>query len=182
LLNWQKHENNPVLQGKDFWWDKDHVSRCGVFFEKGLYYMFFAGHDGFCERIGLATSPDLLYWQKQGPEPVLDLGVKGEWDEQHISDPRIIKANSVFLMFYTGYDKNRKGRIGLAFSKDLLHWQRFKHNPVLDVGGLGAFDQDEACRADIFQNKEQYFIIYSGRNGLKFRIGLAQLDLLKILS
>ncbi|MEK9153191.1 MAG: hypothetical protein AAB723_01160 [Patescibacteria group bacterium] len=182
LLNWQKHENSPVLQGKDSWWDKNHVSRCGVFWENGLYYMFFAGHDGLVERIGLATSPDLLYWQKQSPEPVLDLGTKGEWDEQHISDPRVIKFNDIFLMFYTGYDKKGKGRLGLAYSQDLLRWQRFKQNPIMGIGQPGDWDQDEACRADIFQDKEQYFIIYSGRKGSKFRIGLAQLDLPKILS
>lgn len=183
LIHWEKYENNPVLKTSDFWWDKDHVSRCCVFSEGGRYYMFFAGHNGRCERIGLAISDDLFHWKKQGSEPVLNLGKQGDWDEFHISDPKIIKVDNTFLMFYTGYDsKKKKGRIGLALSNDLINWHKFKKNPILDVGKPGSWDCNEACRADIFQDGEQYYVVYSGRKGFRFRVGLARLDMKELLS
>lgn len=183
LINWKRYEHNPVLKAGHSWWDKNHVSRCCIFLNEGKYYMFFAGHDGYCERIGLAVSVNLLNWERAGDEPVLGLGKKDEWDEVHISDPRIVKINDIFLMFYSGYGiKGQRGGVGVAFSKDLMNWQRFEKNPILEVGSSREWDCDEACRADIFKEKEQYYLIYSGRKGLRFRIGLAYLDMKQLVS
>lgn len=185
LIRWEKYKNNPVLKSNDYWWDKAHVSRCCVFQEKNKYYIYFAGNVGknhYQERIGLAISEDLVSWKKICREPVLNLGQKDEWDGFHIADPRVIKINDLFLMFYTGYDLKKRGRIGLAFSQNLINWTKFKLNPVLNVGKRGEWDCDEACRADIFQDQDKYFIIYSGRKGFRFKIGLAKIKMERILS
>lgn len=182
LIHWQKYEKNPVLKSGDFWWDKNHVSRCCVFSDKGKYYMFFAGHDGTCERIGIAKSDDLLSWKKISSDPVLDLGQQGDWDDFHISDPRVLKVDDLYLMFYSGYDcKEKKGRLGLAYSRDLISWQRFKDNPIMDTGKKGDWDDNEAARASMLKTGEKYYLAYSGGRGCFFNIGLRELNLDLIL-
>lgn len=181
LINWRKKGKSAVLKSGSFWWEKNHVSRCCVVpGQKGYFYMYYAGHDGICERIGIARSKNLLSWEKFIKEPVLDLGQKGSWDERHISDPRVIKAGNYYLMFYTGYNRGFKGSIGLAYSKDMITWKRYS-DPVLSYGKKGDWDQDEAGRADILSVDGQYYIFYSGRKGMFFRIGYAKLNMRLLL-
>lgn len=183
LINWQRYEKNPVLKSGDWWWNKNHVSRCCVFEENGKYYMFFAGHDGYCERIGMAVSDDLLNWRKEYSEPVLDLGKTGDWDEFHISDPRVLKIDELYLMFYSGYDaKEKKGRLGVAYSRDLLHWEKFKDNPIMNTGSKSDWDSHEAARANIFlDDNNEYYLVYSGGRGINFKTGIAKLNLNRII-
>lgn len=182
LIHWKKYKENPIFRPGSFWWDKDHVSRCSVFREKNdYYYMFYAGHDGICERIGIARSKNLFSWEKFIPEPVLNLGLKRDWDESHISDPRVIKVDNVYLMTYSGYNHTQKSAIGLAYSKDLIHWKKFANNPIM-VGEKGNWDDSEAARADFVKIADKYYLFYSGAEGIFFKIGLAEVDMKRLLS
>ncbi len=183
LIHWKKIKENPVLKAGDFWWDKDHVSRCCVIPGKDKYfYMYYAGHDHICERIGLARSKDLLTWEKFIQEPILNLGEKDTWDEKHISDPRIIKVSQYYLMTYTGYDKKGKGSIGIAFSTDLHEWIKMTGNPILTFGKEGSWNADETGRGEIAEIGPTYYLYFSGRKGFYFRIGYGIVNMEQIIS
>ena len=182
LYTWKKYKKNPVLTPGDFWWDKDHVSRCCVVKStNSYYYMYYAGHDHRTERIGVARSKDLFLWEKFVKEPVLHLGKKDEWDERHISDPRVLKVEKFYLMLYTGYDKKARGSIGIAYSTDLISWKKFLDNPLIPFGKQGSWNQDESGRADFVKLNNKYYIFFSGRRGKKFSIGYCQLELKKLV-
>lgn len=183
LIHWKRSVNKPVLKCGSFWWDTHHVSRCSVI--KGndeYFYMFFAGHDGICERIGIARSNDLIHWDKFLKEPIIDLGVEGEWDDRFVSDPKVFKVRDYYLMTYTGYNRrNIKGCVGLAYSRDLISWEKFPLNPVLKNGNNGSWDEDEATRAAIVYANKNYYLFYTGVKNFFFQIGYAQIDIDKIL-
>lgn len=179
LINWTKMPRNPVLTSKSYWWDKAHVSRCSVIKRTKVYYMFFAGHDGERERIGVAKSRDLTNWEKL-KEPVVDIGSPGEWDEKFISDPSIVKIGSLYLMSYTGY-KGKYSGIGLAISRDLIKWKKFSQNPILKNGKKGSWDEDEANRADFVKIGKKYYLFYTGVNGFKYSIGMAEVKMDKLM-
>lgn len=175
LLNWKKYPKNPVFKIGSNWWEKRHVSRCCVFKEEGEYYLFYAGHDGQRERIGLASGKSLLSLKRFSKEPILDVGRKGKWDEKSISDPKIIKYKGKYLMFYSGINVDGIERVGVAESNDLLKWEKHERNPILDVD-KNSWDKISATRADVKIFDGEIYLFYSGRKKFIYNIGMAKLD------
>jgi predicted GH43/DUF377 family glycosyl hydrolase len=178
LTDWKKYSGNPIFKVAANWWENHHVSRCCVFKENGVYYLYYAGHDGERERIGAARGESLLRLKRCFGRPILDIGKEGEWDEKSVSDPRVIKYNQTYLMFYSGIDNRGVERMGLAISNDLLSWKKYKKNPILDVSAQ-SWDKIAAARADIRIFRNRFYIFYSGKKNFFYNIGIAYLEIEK---
>ena len=66
LRHWQKSADNPIIPGRPGKWDPI-LTTCPTIIKKdGLYYTIYRGMTGFYEnqRLGLATSTDLLRWTR----------------------------------------------------------------------------------------------------------------------
>ncbi len=178
LTEWKKYKDNPIFRVSKNWWEKRHVSRCCIFKERDLYYLYYAGHDGERERIGMAKGRTLFTLSRFLDDPIIDVGKKNDWDERSISDPRVIKYKDRYLMFYSGIDKKGIERAGLAISKDLFSWKKYKKNPILDVSA-SSWDKISAARADIKMFSNRLYIFYSGRKNFFYNIGIADLEIQK---
>ncbi len=178
LIDWKKYIGNPIFTVATNWWENHHVSRCCVFKKNGMYHLYYAGHDGERERIGMAKGKSLLELKRFSDMPVLDVGKDGEWDEKSISDPRIIKYNNKYLMLYSGIDKKGIERAGLAISKNLLSWKKYRKNPILDVSAQ-SWDRTSSARADIKIFNNHIYIFYSGKKNFFYNIGVANLQIEK---
>lgn len=176
LINWERYKKNPIFKVGTDSWERKHVSRACIFKKNGLYYLFYAGHDGTCERIGLARGKSVFNIERFLKEPVLDIGEKGEWDEKSISDPKIIRHKNLYLMFYSGMDRNGVERVGAAVSSDLIKWEKYRKNPVIDVSSRG-WDRISAARADVQKVNGQYYMFYSGRRRYFYDIGMAKVHI-----
>lgn len=176
LIHWKKNPKNPIFKVGTSWWEKSHVSRCCVFKEKDKYFLFYAGHDGQRERIGLAFGTSMTSLKRYSKDPVLNLGKAGEWDEKNVSDPRIIKHKGLHYMFYTGLDKNKIERMGVATSKDLYSWEKYSKNPIIDVS-LNSWDSKSAGRGDIALINNKLYIFYSGKKNSTYSIGKAEIKI-----
>lgn len=177
LIHWKKYKKNPILKVGKNWWEKRHVSRCCIYKENGIYYLYYAGHDGERERIGIARGKSLTFLKRISKDPVLDLGKKGDWDGHSISDPRVFKLGNKYLMFYSGIDSKSIERMGMALSVDLIHWEKYDKNPILDVS-KNSWDSISASRADIKKFGDRFYIFYSGRkNRFFYNIGMAEVEI-----
>ncbi|HLX42578.1 MAG TPA: hypothetical protein VKR43_04050, partial [Bryobacteraceae bacterium] len=104
-----------------------------------ILYWYEAG-DPF--QIALASSKDGTHWTKH-PTPVLTPGPRGSFDERAVADPVVIAASgSGFYMFYTGMDRARRQRLGIARSVDGIVWEKLRSNPILEVGPPNSFDEN----------------------------------------
>lgn len=72
--------------------------------------------------VGLAVSTDGLRWEKVGP--ILGNGADGAWDAAGPGCRHVLKVNGDYLMFYEGRDADGYYSIGLAVSRDGIHWER----------------------------------------------------------
>jgi hypothetical protein len=117
-------------------WDED-VRYPMVINDGGTFKMWYVGIDGFnMMRIGYATSPDGITWEKYNGNPVLDLGAAGEWDEGGFEAPYVIKEGpNSYKMWFSGFDADGTIRIGYATSTDGIQWTKYTGNPVIDLGG-----------------------------------------------
>src|SRR5437763_1045503 len=73
--------------------------------------------------------------------PVLEPGPYRSWDERGIADPYVIQVDGYFYLYYTGLDRAQQQQLGMARSRDGIHWQKNAANPILE---LGADPMDEA--------------------------------------
>jgi len=68
--------------------------------EGDVYHLFYDGASKDGWRVCLATSRDLITWEKKGP--LLELGKPGEMDSYAAVSPWVIRENNEWHMFYIG--------------------------------------------------------------------------------
>lgn len=170
-IRWRKR--GAVLTPDPSGWEGDYIAANGSALLVGgdFYYWYQAGRP---PRIGLARSPDGMRWNKH-PQPVLELGPRGAWDERAVADPYVIRFGDDFYLFYLGEDRARRQRLGVARSRDGIRWQKLRTNPVLELGERGAFDEVGLGEPAVWASHGWYWMLYTGRDRREWRrIGLAR--------
>lgn len=92
----------------------------------------------FEQGIFHSTSTDLITWKDVGV--ALTIGKPGDWDDGKIASGNMVKHGDTYYMFYPGIREHpRPGEcatpIGLATSKDLIHWTKCGDKPILVPDG-----------------------------------------------
>jgi beta-1,2-mannosidase len=110
------------------------------------YYLTYTGYnnvDGIGPRhldaqLCLATSKDLVHWDRQG---VILPAYKGRWNTNWTKSGAIVpeKIQGKYWMYYLGDARGPKPQAGIATSDDLLHWTDASDQPVLPARP-GKFD------------------------------------------
>ena len=174
--DWTKDARNPVLSGgASGTWDY-HVAQPCVLYnsDSSRYEMWYSGSFNLARpyRIGFATSPDGINWQRDtAHNPVLTPDT-GTWDESSVESPCVIRENGQYKMWYSGwrgYDIN----IGYAVSSDGVNWQKdVANNPVLSPGASDWEDRTVGY-CTIEPQAGQYFMYYCGGGTASGGIGRA---------
>ncbi len=96
------------------------------------------GTDKKDAQLCLATSTDLLHWQRQG---ILLPAYKGKWNVKWTKSGAIVpqKVNGKYWMYFLGDARDKDTQMGVAYSEDLLHWTEALDHPVLS-SRTGLFD------------------------------------------
>lgn len=190
LIHWKKHPEPILRSGTE--WDQQ-IDFPWPIKVKGVYHLFFEAkrlvhspypvdpvhgrwpgmtvYHMYSRTTGLAVSPDGIRFTKE-PGPVFEPGPAGAWDANGICASRVYPWNDGFVMTYAGSD-SRLARTGLAFSKDLRHWQRYERNPIMDVGTTGAWDSHSVLFGSVVALEDGYLGAYEGEDGERMQIGVA---------
>jgi predicted GH43/DUF377 family glycosyl hydrolase len=114
------------------------------------------------EHPGFAKWLQPMDWKRDGDQPVFKIGEKGQFDDTHILSPSVIYEKGEYWLYYMGSTndviakglykpateltddqekriranehKDRIYKIGLARSKDGVHFAKHEGNPVLSFG------------------------------------------------
>ena len=84
--------------------------------------------------IGHLVSRDLRTWDDAGT--ALRRGAPGAWDDKGLATGSVIERDGIYWMAYTGHhsgDEHMVQRVGMAFSRDLHHWEKIEENPVSEA-------------------------------------------------
>jgi predicted GH43/DUF377 family glycosyl hydrolase len=163
-----------VLSPESSGWEGGYIAANGSALAEagGFLYWYQAG--GRTPRIGLARSRDGRSWTRE-PQPVIELGPRGSWDERAVADPYVIRAGGKFYMYYLGQDRARRQRLGVAESADGVRWVKLRSNPILELGEPGAFDEVGLGEPAVWAQAGWYWMLYTGRDRKEYRrIGLAR--------
>jgi len=150
-------------------WEGPYIAANGFALQREhqIWYWYVAGPKD-SPRIGLARD-----WHKE-PQPVLEPGPYMSWDEMGVADPYIVRIEPYFYLFYLGQDRARRQRLGVARSTDGIHFEKLRTNPILELGDIGAFDENGLGEPAVWSNW-CYWMLYTGRDASENRrLGLAR--------
>lgn len=140
------------------------------------YYLTYTGYNKKDAQLCLATSVDLIHWDRKG---VIIPANKGNWNVKWTKSGAIVpeKIGGKYWMYFLGTSADNKDQAGLASSPDLLHWTEATQVPALPVRP-GRFDSRvaEPGPAPIV-TPNGIVLIYNGADDkLVYRTGVAIFD------
>jgi predicted GH43/DUF377 family glycosyl hydrolase len=137
------------------------------------YYLTYTGYNKKDAQLCLATSRDLVHWERKG---VILPAYKGNWNVRWTKSGAIVpeKINGKYWMYFLGTAADNTDQMGLAYSGDLIHWTDATQSPVLPRRP-GQFDSRvvEPGPAPIL-TAEGIVLVYNGADDhLVYRTGVA---------
>lgn len=125
---------DPIL-GKPVHWEALHTFNPAAIVRGGKIFVLYRAEDdtgkndigGHTSRLGLAESEDGIHF-KRSPTPVFypanDSQKEREWPGG-VEDPRIVESeDGTYVLTYTQWNRVTYS-VGIATSRDLIHWKKF---------------------------------------------------------
>lgn len=154
LINWTELAD-AIAVGQPGDWDSWSTWTGSVIRdESGIWWMFYTGTSredgGDIQRIGAATSKDLIKWSKIESNPLVAADAKHyetldyqKWHDEAWRDPWVFRHENQWHMLVTarvasGAEKFNRGVAGHAVSHDLLHWE--VEPPITLPAGFGQME------------------------------------------
>src|SRR5579862_867191 len=110
----------------------------------GGFYIFHPGQDrARRQRLGIARSADGIVWEKLRSNPILEVGPPNSFDENGLGEPAVWSSAGSYWMLYTGRSRTEQRRIGLAKSRDGIHWDR--DQSLTPIEGSESWDREVVC-------------------------------------
>ena len=141
------------------------------------YYLTYTGYNKKDAQLCLATSRDLINWERKG---VILPAYKGNWNKGWTKSGAIVpeKIDGKYWMYWLGTAADKTDQMGLSHSTDLIHWTEATESPVLPKRP-GKFDSRvvEPGPSPIL-TPTGIVLIYNGADdNLIYRTGVAVFDL-----
>lgn len=126
------------------------------------------GYEEGAAVIGLAWSDDLLRWELT--EPILFPEEGAPWEHGGLYRPDLLLDDGVYYLYYNAKTDLRpksqgggwREQTGVATSRDLKQWTRYKGNPILRNGGPGAWDELFASNPYVVRYRDKWGMYYYG--------------------
>ena len=119
-----------------------------------VYYLTYTGYNTKDAQLCLATSRDLIHWDRKG---VILPAYKGNWNTGWTKSGAIVpeKIDGKYWMYFLGTTPDKNDQMGLAYSTDMIHWTNFA------ISEFGADDKLVYRTAiAVFDRKDPRKLIY----------------------
>ena len=140
------------------------------------YYLTYTAYNKKDAQLCLATSTDLIHWERKG---IILPAYRGNWNKGWTKSGAIVpeKINGKYWMYWLGTSADKTDQMGLSTSTDLIHWIEATDTPVL-ARRAGMFDSRvvEPGPPPIL-TKQGILLIYNGADDdLVYRTGVVIFD------
>jgi predicted GH43/DUF377 family glycosyl hydrolase len=156
-INFYKSTNNPVIQN---------AISPEIVYHDGLYFLFYSkmSKKGNFD-IFVSKSIDGINFDVKNEIKVFSPSYEeNSFDKFSISTVRILKEREYFYMVYGGCDKyfDYPLAFGLARSCNLIEWERYSHNPIMERGLPGEWDEGALWFGTMHKVKSDFYLWYEG--------------------
>jgi hypothetical protein len=137
-LTWQKR-GRIYAPDASFWWAKSYAHSPTPYLMDDCIRVYYAGLDeNHYGRIGYVDlekdNPSQIRYI--APEPILDLGDLGTFDDCGLVPSFLMKKDDSFYLYYSGFQRTERVPYmlfaGMAMSRDGIHFERYSQSPILD--------------------------------------------------
>lgn len=102
-------------------------------------------------------------WTQIGDGPLLKPELP--WEQDCIEAPSVVRRGDELVMFYAGAYNNAPQQIGVATSRDGIHWTRASQEPFLRHGAPGSWNESESGHPGVFTDIDgQSYLFFQGNN------------------
>ena len=166
-LHFERDVTNPIFRPSGAW-------TCGRAIDaevcefKGKYYLYFATRDADfkIQQVGVAVAPKDTDFSRGEWIQVADSAVlrpQLPWEKNCIEGASIAVRGSKMYMFYAGAYNNEPQQIGVAMSKDGIHWTRLSDQPFLANGAPGSWNESESGHPHLFTDLDgKTYLFFQG--------------------
>jgi predicted GH43/DUF377 family glycosyl hydrolase len=140
------------------------------------YYLTYTGYNKRDAQLCLATSLDLIHWERKG---VILPAYKGNWNKGWTKSGAIVpeKINGKYWMYWLGTAADKTDQMGLSYSTDLIHWTEATQTPVLPHRAAKFDSRVVEPGAPPILTKQGIVLIYNGADdNLVYRAAVAIFD------
>ncbi|MEZ0610595.1 family 43 glycosylhydrolase [Fibrella sp. WM1] len=169
-LHFERNPTNPIFHPTGNW-------NCGraidaeVYRFKNQYFLYFATRDPAykIQQLGVAVAPATTAFNRDDWKQLSVDGpiLKPElpWEGECIEGASVTERNGELIMFYAGAYNNWPQQIGVAHSRDGIHWQRLQHDPFLRHGAPGSWNSSESGHPNVFTDTDgRTYVFFQGNN------------------
>jgi predicted GH43/DUF377 family glycosyl hydrolase len=149
-----------------------------VFYHEGAFKMLYIGFDGIGYQTGLATSNDLIHWERVACVARRDpnsrytrfnVALSCIVREEELHSPgRLRKVRGRYLGAWNAYPRAGyeagPAVIGLAWSDDLLHWELTE--PILFPQDGAPWEHGGLYRPNLVEYKGVFYLYYNAKTDL----------------
>lgn len=133
-IDWQRSGNLDIRKENGDSIDPGPYGTPTLWIENGKWYLFYERND---LGIWLAVSKDRDIWTNVQDDPVIEKG-PGKYDAEGLALNQIIKHQGRYYAYYHGTPDEdwSTWNSNVAVSDDLVHWIKYKENPILGPGPI----------------------------------------------
>jgi len=140
------------------------------------YYLTYTGYNKTDAQLCLATSTDLVHWDRKG---VILPAYRGRWNVGWTKAGAIVpeKIDGKYWMYFLGTAADKTDQMGLAYSPDLVNWTDALDVPVLPRRPERFDSRVVEPGPPPIVTAEAITLIYNGADdALVYRTGVARFD------
>lgn len=155
-INFKKHGPGPVIES---------AIAPEVVIKDGLVYLFYQRKVKDHFEFFLCTGSDGISFDKKDEKKIFGPScVPDTFDHFSVSTCRIFQEENLYYMIYGGGDKfdDYPPAFGLARSRDLVNWERYPNNPVMERGLPGTWDEGGIWFGTTYKYKDSCYLWYEG--------------------
>jgi predicted GH43/DUF377 family glycosyl hydrolase len=137
------------------------------------YYLTYTGYNKKDAQLCLATSTDLIRWERKG---VILPAYKGNWNVRWTKSGAMVpqKIAGKYWMYFLGTSRDETDQTGLAYSTDLIHWTEATMQPVLPKRASKFDSRVVEPGPPPIITKDGILLVYNGADDkLVYRTGIA---------
>lgn len=129
-IHWQEKGNLDIRNKNGSPISKGPFGTPTVYIKNGVWYLFYERDD---RGIWLATSTNLKNWTNINDTPVIKMG-PDNYDQYAVAMNQVIKYKGLYYGYYhaSAFKDWHEWSTNIAVSKDLIHWTKYKNNPIIN--------------------------------------------------
>lgn len=168
-IHFTRNATNPIVRAKGEWNNGRAIDADVSIFNNELY-LYFATRDpeGKIQMQGVSKCPlDGRFEKESWKQCCSDTILRPElaWEQECIeAAATIVKYQKVYL-FYAGAYNNCPQQIGVAVSRDGVHFQRIFEEPLVKNGEEGSWNSSESGHPYVFEDDDgRVYLFFQGNN------------------